>query len=75
MPGARRISAPANQAGPVISGAVLPKGTTTGVPTAAARCMGPVSLVRSRRQNLSAPASSRKVVWPARLMIGWPGKY
>src|SRR5204862_2296470 len=54
--------------GPVISGEVLPKGTTTGVPTAAATCIGPLSLLSSTRQYFSRTQSSRRVVWPERLI-------
>src|SRR5258707_7138531 len=61
--------------GPVNSGEVLPNGTTTGVPTAAATCIGPVSLVSNRRQCLSKAQSSRSVVFPARLKtVESPGK-
>jgi len=41
-------------------------GTTTGVPTAAAMCIGPVSLVRNTSQSLIREQSSCKVVLPAR---------
>ena len=51
--------------GPVSSGEVLPKGTTTGTPKAAARCMGPVSLVITTRHKASAAINSASVVWPA----------
>src|SRR5437879_5228294 len=54
--------------GPVNSGDVLPKGTTTGVPTAAATCIGPLSFVSSTRQSFSRTQSSRSVVFPARLI-------
>src|ERR1041385_6681751 len=53
--------------GPVNSGEVLPKGTTTGVPRAAATCIGPVSLVSRTRQSLRSAISSRNEVFPARL--------
>src|SRR5688572_5664035 len=54
--------------GPVSSGEVLPNGTTTGVPTAAATCIGPVSLVRTTRQNFNPTHNSRSEVFPARLI-------
>ncbi len=59
--------------GPVSSGEVLPKGTTTGVPSAAATCIGPLSLVSRTRQHLSRVISSRKEVFPARLSVSAPG--
>src|ERR1035441_7829916 len=52
--------------GPVSSGDVLPNGTTTGVPSAAATCIGPESLVNSTRHNFSSAISSRSDVLPAR---------
>lgn len=55
--------------GPVISGDVLPKGTTTGVPNAAATCIGPVSFVSRTRESLSNAINSRRDVWPATLLM------
>src|SRR4030095_10482694 len=55
--------------GPVIRQEVLPNGTTTGVPTAAATCIGPVSLVSTTSHALSAAQSSRSEVSPARRQI------
>src|SRR6266478_5759003 len=52
--------------GPVNSGEVLPNGTTTGVPTAAATCIGPESFVSKTRQSLSKTQSSRRDVLPAK---------
>ncbi len=52
--------------GAVSSGDVLPNGTTTGVPNAAATCIGPVSLVKSTRQIFRSDISSRKEVFPAK---------
>lgn len=57
-------------AGHVSSGEVLPNIATRGVPTAAARCMGPVSLVTKAEQLFKAAASSHNEVCPARLIIG-----
>ena len=53
--------------GPVNSGEVLPKGTTTLAPTAAATCMGPVSFVKTTRQKDISAQSSRNEVLPATL--------
>src|SRR6185369_10412715 len=53
--------------GLVNAGEVLPKSATTGVPSAAARCIGPVSFVSTTSQALSRAASSRNEVAPARL--------
>ncbi len=50
--------------GPVNSGDVLPNGTTTGVPSAAATCIGPVSFVKRTRQSFRSDMSSRKEVLP-----------
>src|SRR5581483_2291414 len=66
--GPRTICTDAEKMGPVSSGEVLPKRATTGAPTAAARCMGPVSLVKTSLQDLRRAASSPRVVFPARLM-------
>src|SRR5208283_5601717 len=52
--------------GPVNSGDVLPKGTMTGRPSAAATCIGPESFVSSTRQTFSSVISSRSEVFPAR---------
>src|SRR5271170_3285624 len=41
----KRFRASPGRPGPVSSGDVLPNGTTTGVPSAAATCIGPVSFV------------------------------
>src|ERR1019366_6174291 len=59
--------------GPVNSGDVLPNGTITGVPSAAATCIGPVSLVSRTQQSFSKAISSRSEVLPARLKIADPG--
>ena len=48
--------------GPVSSGEVEPQMLTVGVPSAAAICMGPVSLVRSILQNRSSAHRSSSVV-------------
>src|ERR1035437_3115600 len=45
--------------GPVNSGDVLPKGTTTSVPSAAATCIGPVSFV-SRSEEHTSELQSRQ---------------
>ena len=60
--------------GPVNSGEVLPNGTTTGVPSAAATCIGPVSLVSRTRHSLSNAQSSRREVLPAKFngRASWP---
>jgi len=55
--------------GPVNSGDVLPKMATTGTSSAAATCIGPVSLVKSTRQSFKSDMSSRKEVWPHKLRI------
>src|ERR1700722_7071018 len=55
--------------GPVNSGDVLPNGTTTGIPNAAATCIGPVSFVNSTRQSFKSAINSRKEAFPARLKI------
>src|SRR5437870_2352568 len=60
--------------GPVKAGEVLPKGTTTGVPRAAATCIGPLSLVSRTRQTFRSVISSRKEVCPARFRIGQPAR-
>ena len=60
----------APRGGPVSSGEVLPNGTITGTPTAAARCMGPVSFVRTALQQRNRAQSSRSVVLPARSITG-----
>ena len=60
-----KIFALLEKTGPVSSGDVLPNGTTTGVPSAAATCIGPVSFVKTRRQIFINAISSRKEVWPA----------
>ena len=52
--------------GPVRSGSLDPKIATIGVPTAAARCIGPVSLVITKSQALSPAASTGSVVRPPR---------
>src|SRR5262245_57965227 len=51
--------------GPVNAGEVLPKGTTTDVPSAAATCIGPESLVRTRRESLRVDMRSRRFPLPA----------
>jgi hypothetical protein len=51
--------------GPVNSGEVLPNGTTTGVLSAAATCIGPVSFVSRTRQIFSKAINSRRDVFPA----------
>ena len=48
--------------GPVNSGDVLPNGTTTGVPSADATCIGPVSFVSKTRQHFKSAISSRNEV-------------
>src|SRR5207249_6682403 len=58
--------------GPVSSGEVEPKMATSGLSSAAARCIGPVSLVRSSLQNLMSWHSSISVVLPATLTM-WLG--
>ena len=63
----RRWRAPPGNPGPVSSGDVLPNGTTTGVPSAAATCIGPVSFVSKTRQSFSNDISSRSEVWPDKL--------
>src|SRR5690348_8946513 len=55
--------------GPVSSGDVLPNGTTTGVPSAAAACIGPESLVSRTRQSFRSDIRWRRVVLPARFKI------
>src|SRR5213594_3902721 len=62
--------APSGNPGPVNSGEVLPNGTTNWVPTAAARCIGPVSFVSNTRHNRTAAQNSRSEVFPAKLTIG-----
>lgn len=57
-----RCRASPGKPGPVNSGDVLPNGTTTGVPSAAATCIGPVSFVSSTRQSFSNAMSSRSEV-------------
>jgi len=52
----------AGESGAVNSGDVLPNRATTGVPTAAAKCIGPVSLVSSTSQHRSAAHNSRSEV-------------
>ncbi len=64
----KRWRVSAGKPGPVNSGEVLPKGTMTGVPSAAATCMGPVSLVSSTRQSFSKAINSRSEVRPDRLL-------
>src|SRR5579883_109862 len=54
--------------GPVSSSEVLPNKATTGVPRAAARCIGPLSFPSSNRQHFKSAINSRKVVFPARLI-------
>ncbi len=60
----KKFRASPGKPGPVNSGDVLPNGTTTGVPSAAATCIGPVSFVKSTRHSFSNAISSRKEVWP-----------
>src|SRR5947199_8978406 len=69
----KRFVDTAGKPGPVNSGEVLPKIATTGVPTAAATCIGPVSLVSRRRQPLSKAQSSGSDVRAARLTGAWRG--
>ena len=63
-----KIFDPLEKIGPVNSGDVLPNGTTTGVPSAAATCIGPVSFVSNTRQSFRSAISSRKEVLPDKLM-------
>jgi len=52
--------------GPVNRGSVDPKTATSGIPRASARCIVPVSLVRSARNELRRFISSSSDVFPAR---------
>ena len=52
--------------GPVKSCELLPNSATTRVPTAAATCIGPVSLVSRTRQDFKSAISSRREVLPHR---------
>src|SRR5271154_4252953 len=65
----KRFRASPGKPGPVNSGDVLPKITTTGTPSADATCIGPVSFVKSTRQDFKSDINSRKEVLPARLEI------
>jgi hypothetical protein len=60
--------------GAVNSGEVLPKGVTTDDPTAAAKCMGPESLVNTTAQARKIAHKSRRLVCPAkqRTLLGGP---
>ena len=58
--------------GAVSRQSVGPKTATSGVPRAAARCIGPESLVSSRRSPASTPTSSSREVWPVSTRTG-PG--
>src|ERR1051325_7719727 len=55
--------------GPVNSGDVLPNGTTTGVPRAAATCIGPESFVSRTRESLRRDIRSRRLPSPALFRI------
>jgi hypothetical protein len=55
--------------GPVRAAEVLPNGDSTVVPTAAATCIGPVSLVMNILQAFTSAHSSLSEVRPAKLVI------
>jgi hypothetical protein len=56
--------------GPVQAGSVEPKMATAGLRRKAARCIGPLSWQRMRREWASQWASSRVVVFPERSVMG-----
>src|SRR5436190_24373192 len=69
LPLSNRCLASPRRPGAVRAGEVLPKGTMTEVPSAAATCIGPESLVNSTRESFNVDIKPRRVEPPAQLMI------